>query len=591
MIPQYLVQSSRVLNLVVLPLLFTLVFAQPPTVFDTVRNITYIGTNTAPGVEKFLNIPYGKDTGGQRRFTSPEPTYLPAGTVYNATIPGPVCPQTAGGSFAFFSNLSNSDMSEDCLRLKVARPTGLKDGEKLPVMVWIYGGGLFNGHINERTNEPEGLILQSVANGLPVVFVAMNYRLNIFGFALSDTLRENNDLNVGLKDQRLALEWVQENIHFFGGDPDRVTIFGQSSGALSVTLQILAYGGARGAPFHGAIMESTALEPTSTSNLTVDSFNAVANLTGCDSFGNPQGPETLSCLRQLPMETLLNITIAQHDSTSDQNDGDTYLPTVDGDFLPLASSELTRRGMFVPMPVMIGWTKDDATLFTPSDRSTHEFLDVFYPDLNETTVARLLDLYPVTDFAPNLAANLSAEFYRSAQIFRDILFTCPSFLFGHAMAEKFVHSYGNSVPPVFLYEFNQTIYVSFLESIDLPGLGVIHTSDLPYVYANIETYNVTGTIHATPSDFALVEQVSRTWSTFVNTGAPSLSGKNTLQGWEGSYQSGASMLDASLYIIGGSSSGMSTLEGEGSKQAVAVQKLKERCEFLNRDDIIEQLKY
>ncbi|KAK7436253.1 hypothetical protein VKT23_019217 [Stygiomarasmius scandens] len=135
--PAVVLSVVLALSGVALTLLFTLAFAQPPTAFDTVRNITYIGTNTVPGVEKFLNIPYGKDTSRQRRFTSPEPTYLPAGTVYNATIPGPVCPQITGGSFAFFSNLSNSNMSEDCLRLKVARPAGLNDGEKLPVMVWI----------------------------------------------------------------------------------------------------------------------------------------------------------------------------------------------------------------------------------------------------------------------------------------------------------------------------------------------------------------------------------------------------------------------------------------------------------------------
>ncbi|THV00542.1 alpha/beta-hydrolase [Dendrothele bispora CBS 962.96] len=592
--------SLRLLSLVT-ALLSSLTLAQLPTVTDTVHNVTYIGTSTVPGIEKFLNIPYGKDTSGQRRFTSPEPTYLPSGTVYNATTPGPVCPQPTSGGFAFFTNLTESDLSEDCLRLKVARPTELKDGEKLPVMVWIYGGGLFSGHINERTNEPDALILQSVANGLPVVFVAMNYRLNIFGFALSEVLRDSKDLNVGLKDQRLALEWVQENIQFFGGDPDRVTIFGQSSGALSVSLQILAYGGAFGAPFHGAIIESTALEPTSTSNLTIDSFNAVANLTGCDTFGNPQGPETLSCLRQLPMETLLNVTIVQHDSTADSNDGDIYLPTVDGDFLPLASSELARRGMFVKMPVIIGWTKDDATLFTPSDKTAHEFLNIFYPDLNETTVETLLELYPAEDFAPNPAANLSVEFYRSAQVFRDIIMSCPSFLLGHAMAEKFFNdsddtfdssSSNSTVPPVFLYEFNQTIHTPFLESIGLPGLGVIHTSELPYVYANFETYNITGVIRPTVSDFALLEQVSRSWTTFVNTGVPSLTDKDTLQDWKGSYQRpGAGMLDASLYVIGGPNAGISTLEGEGSNEAVAIQKLKERCEFLNRDDIIEQLKY
>ncbi|KAF5346958.1 hypothetical protein D9758_010114 [Tetrapyrgos nigripes] len=234
-------------------------FASPipnPIVFDIKHNITYLGITSSPGVEKFLNIPYGLSTAGSRRFASPEPAYLPSGTIYNATVPGPVCPQTTVPGFPWFSNLTEGDLSEDCLRLKVARPVGTKEEDELPVFVWVYGGGLFNGHINGRTNEPDALILESVANGLPVIFVAMNYRLNIFGFALSEALRETNDLNVGLKDQRLVLEWVKENIGSFGGSPDKVTIFGQSSGALSVTLQILAYGRTKGAPFHSAIMES-----------------------------------------------------------------------------------------------------------------------------------------------------------------------------------------------------------------------------------------------------------------------------------------------------------------------------------------------
>ncbi|KAF5346951.1 hypothetical protein D9758_010128 [Tetrapyrgos nigripes] len=573
------------------------VFADP-TVIDTKHNVTFLGITSSPGVEKFLNIPYGLSTSGSRRFASPEPAYLPSGTIYNATVPGPVCPQTIAPGFPWFSNLTEADLSEDCLRLKVARPEGAKEGDGLPVFVWIYGGGLFNGHINERTNEPDALILQSVANGLPVIFVAMNYRLNIFGFALSEALRETNDLNVGLKDQRLALEWVKENIGSFGGNPDKVTIFGQSSGALSVTLQILAYGGTKGAPFHGAIMESTALEPTSTSNLTFDTFNAVANLTGCDTFGNPQGSKTLACLRNLPMEMLLNITIQQHDSTSSQNDGDIYLPTVDGDFLPSASSELTRQGRFVRMPVIIGWTEEDATLFTPANTTMEEFLHTFYPDLTQTTISRLLELYPVEDFNANTEAGLSAEFYRTAQVFRDILLACPSFLFGHAMADKFAedHPYeapdgGVPVPPVFLYSFNQTILTPSLERGGLPGLGVIHTSELAYVYANFATYNNTGLVHPTSSDFSLLEQVSRSWSSFATTGRPTITGKDTLQGWKGSYQPGAEMMDASVYVVGGSDPGMSTLEGKGSNKALAAQKLKERCEFLNSDAVIEQLKY
>ncbi|EEB90974.1 hypothetical protein MPER_10745, partial [Moniliophthora perniciosa FA553] len=439
--------------------------------------------------------------------------------------------------------------------------------------------GLYTGSINDEMYDPDELILQSVDNGLPVIFVAMNYRLSIFGFALSDALRANNSLNVGLKDQRLALEWVQEHIEFFGGDPGRVTIFGQSSGGmfysylfcsililtcivgLSVGIQILAYGGSKPVPFHAGIMESTALEPTSTSNFTITAYNEVANLTGCDTFGDPQSAETLACMRALSLENLLNFTITQHDSTSNND------------------------GRFPKLPVIIGWTENDAAIFTdsaiqtPSD--TYNFINSFWEGLTNDSIASILSLYPSTDFTPNRSANLSSEFYRSAQIFRDILFTCPSFYLGGAMAAKY--SADNEVPEVYYYVQNQTILSS--------TFGVIHTSELAFVFGNFSFYNGTGDIHPTKGDVELRQRQTRTWTSFANTGQSSLVGKETLEGWGPAYGIGDAMMDASIYVIGGPASGLSSLEGEGAKKAVGKQKLKERCGFLNSPKVIEQLQY
>ncbi|KAL0566420.1 hypothetical protein V5O48_015598 [Marasmius crinis-equi] len=421
----------------------------------------------------------------------------------------------------------------------------------------------------------------------------MNYRLNIFGFALSEPLRINKSLNVGLKDQRLALEWVQKNIDFFGGDPGHVTIFGQSSGALSVTLQILAYGGSKPLPFHAGIIESTALEAGSTSNVTIDTFNAVAKLAGCDVDNNPQSDASLECLRSLPFEELLNITITQHDSTADSNDGDTYLPAVDDDFLPLASSELTVKGMFPKVPVIIGWTAQDATFFThfdiatPSD--TRDFIHLFFPDLTNTTLSTLLSLYPSSDFAPDPAANLTTEFYRSAQIFRDILFTCPSFLFGHAMAKKYWADDDSEVPSVYYYEQNQIVSMS---GVIPPGLGVVHTAELAYVFGNFSAWNSTGGIHPTPDDFELQRRQSRSWSGFASRGEPTLDDHETLEGWTPAYGgAGDGQFDANLYVVGGQDAGISRLDGNGAKSHVSSQQLRERCEFLNREDVIAELKY
>lgn len=475
----------------------------------------------------------------------------------------------------------------------------------------IHGGGLWNGNINERTNEPDGLIVQSVANGLPVVYVAMNYRLNVFGFALNDALNSTDSLNAGLKDQRLALEWVQQNIRYWGGDPNRVTIFGQSSGALSVTLQILAYGGTRPPPFHGALIESTALEPNMTSSLTSEVFADLAARAGCaggsggSGDDDAQGPETIDCLRGLTLEALWDATLANMDAWSAATDGDIWLPGVDGGFLPAAPSELVRAGRFARMPVVVGWTRDDAALFTPggieTDGDSREFVGSYYPFLSEANLETLMGLYPVSDFAADAAANLSAEFYRSAEIFRDVLLTCPSFYFGHAMATKYYNSSSNSsssspgVVPVYIYEQNQTVLSAFLAEQGEPGLGVPHTSELAYVFGNFTPYLDTwpaGLVSPGASDHELLERQSRSWSTFAALGRPGLgAGNKTLEGWEPAYAVGDGAMDASVYVVGGPQPGMSGLGGGGVNADVVGEKLRERCGFLNRRDVIEELKY
>lgn len=120
----------------------------PPTVVDTAGNITYVGLCTVNGtVEKFLNIPYGADTSGARRFADPLPAAVPpAGTVVNASAQGPVCPQVASGGFQYQTN--STWFSEDCLRLKVARPAGVTAGDDLPVMVCKFWGLV--GYTRER---------------------------------------------------------------------------------------------------------------------------------------------------------------------------------------------------------------------------------------------------------------------------------------------------------------------------------------------------------------------------------------------------------------------------------------------------------
>lgn len=349
-------------------------------------------------------------------------------------------------------------------------------------------------------------------------------------------------------------------------------------------MQVLAYGASKPVPFQAAIMQSTALEPGMATNISFNATSAIAVAAGCNATdAYSTSPALIACLRSLSMEKLLNLTSSFITETSSDNDGDIFLPTVDQDFLPKLASKLVADGKFPKIPYMAGWQENDATLFTdrtvktPND--TRAFVELYYPFLTSTTLTNLLNLYPVTDFQANTTADLSAEFYRTAQIFRDILLTCPSVYFGAAMAKKYS---GSSEVPVYLYVGNQTILDAYQDAKNNSGLGVIHTSELPYLYGNLSIYNVTVpgyTYGPTANDFALAKSLPRTWAAFATTGRPG-GGKGTLEGWESAFPGGEGPGD--VFVVGGGDQGM---VGAGA------ERLGERCGFLNSEVVVGQLMY
>jgi carboxylesterase type B len=226
-------------------LLIGAVAAQSPvTVTDNSHNVSYVGFSFA-GTEQFQNIKYGQDTSGQNRFKHPQPFSYPTGTVVQATAAGAACPQNSIQSLlgAISTNPGVFNISEDCLNLEVVRPAGTKPGAKLPVMVWVLGGGNEAGSYNYSLENPTALVASSAAKGTPIIYVSMNFRQNIFGFANSLALAQEGSLNTAMFDQRLALQWIQANIATFGGDNKTVTLFGESDGGTSIGLQLMAYGG------------------------------------------------------------------------------------------------------------------------------------------------------------------------------------------------------------------------------------------------------------------------------------------------------------------------------------------------------------
>ncbi|GAO18513.1 uncharacterized protein UV8b_06623 [Ustilaginoidea virens] len=561
--------------------------AAAPVVIDSLRGITYHGLSRN-AVDVFLNIPYGQDTSLGQRFRPPRPHVPPRGSAVHATAYGPACPQPLGPWEPPISLTNVTRVSEDCLNLNVARPAGTREGARLPVLVYLHGGSFWSGSNQEATVQPDAMILESVRNGLPVIHVAPNYRLGVFGFAQSEALRAEGSENAGLRDQRLALEWVRDNIGVFGGDAGRVTIFGQSSGGLSVGMHILAYGGSRPAPFHQAIAQSQALEPAMTGNLTLEAMRLLVHRAGCNKT-HLHAPGTVRCLRRLGTAQLLAAAVATYRSDVAHNIGDVWLPAVDGDFLPAAPSRLLRQRRFANVTAMMGWCQDDVAFFTDpgiaSAPATRSFLAAYAPGLSAPNLDALLALYPVSDFAPGRrAANPSAEFYRAARIFRDILMTCAPLGYAEQLAAA-----GNAV---YLYDWNQTVLDPYLSRVlHRPGLGAIHTSELAYVFGNFSPYDTgTGSCHHLnpgPSDHRLRRRGSRSWSTFASTGRPGIEGHDTFQGFAPAFTPGNQV---DIFVVG-PHEGLSATDGPRAHPAMLEQKLRQRCAFINSPEVIDQLKY
>ena len=151
-------------------------YTSRPTVVDTAHNVTYHGL-ARNGIDVFLGIHFGQDTSGANRFKPPRSVEHPPGTVVDATNFGPACPQVLGNLVPPLALTNVSEVSEDYLHVNVARPKGAKPGDKLPVLVWIHGGSFWVGQNREITNAPDGMILKSIENGLPIIHVAVQYRL------------------------------------------------------------------------------------------------------------------------------------------------------------------------------------------------------------------------------------------------------------------------------------------------------------------------------------------------------------------------------------------------------------------------------
>ncbi|KUJ09769.1 alpha/beta-hydrolase [Mollisia scopiformis] len=338
--------------------------------------------------------------------------------------------------------------TEDCLFLDVIVPESIyTQNTSAPVLVWVYGGGYVNGD-KTSTGNPATLIASSTEDGGEgVVYVAMNYRLGLFGWLSGSTFAGEDGIpNAALYDQRLAFEWVQENIHLFGGDPTRVTVIGESAGAGSIMHQITAYGGAIGsAPFSQAILQSPGFPPvpgdaeqeatfqsvlTQAQSLIASNITDVAALRDVD-FDTLAGLNTIVVARSAPYGTF------------------TFGPVVDGTFVPAMPGKLLLEGKFdSSLNVMVGHNSDEGLEFTSPFLTTEALLEAnleaVFPTADNDTITYMLDtLWPAVYDGTYPYTTL---FERASLITAEVSFTCNTRYLDLAF-DNLTHAYYFNVPP------------------------------------------------------------------------------------------------------------------------------------------------
>ncbi len=453
------------LALVVLGVVVTEAMADSPThVVETTGGPVQGVSNGV--VNTFLGIRYANSPAGANRWTPPT---APARshTVFDATTPGSSCPQQVNQFSA------TPPFSEDCLFLNVTTPAHSDGDGGLPVWIFIHGGALVNGE--GAAFDPSVLVSTH-----KIIVVTINYRLGALGWLANPALDSNGIAgNYGLMDQQLAFKWVRDNIEHFGGNPNHVTIGGESAGGLS-TSSNLASPTAKGL-FHAAIIESGAYMVFDIQSVAAQEALGVAFATAVGCTGT--NTQIAACLRSIPFAALV---AAQGVINTSPTSGTTILPQ--------GLSDAFGSGNFNRVPVMQGTNLNEGTLFEPfafdptftfvpggpaqalvnnGVLSFAQEVGLFFGLTNPATIGTLAALYPPANFPNPDNNNQPSADEALGQIFTDITFTCRGFDSNQLLA-MFV--------PVHAYEFADPNAPDLFQPLIGFSYGASHASELQYLF-------------------------------------------------------------------------------------------------------------
>ncbi len=463
-------------------------------------------------MQAFKNIPYAAPPVGDLRWRPPQPALSWTGT-RDASQFGDSCPQP------LIKNLSAGlalPGNEDCLKLNVYAPSNY--GKKLPVMVWFHGGGLFV----DGAKDPQFTPINLVKNG--VIVVTVDYRLGSLGFFAPKELIEEAKAkgepvgNYGTMDQIASLKWVKKNIQAFGGDPDNVTIFGQSAGARSVTW-LMVSDAAKGL-FHKAIAESAQQSPLR--GMIDKRFGLTPEVDVDAKYMAAIGAKSLAELRKMPVQKLVLNGAAFYA-------GEFGGPFVDGQILKGDPIPLFAAGKQAKVPFMIGTNSFDSDFMLPGEPSLEVFLKQVHED------PKIID---------QLYADVQDKCILNSFVIQDLMYRASTKLLANSM---------NGVAPGYAY------YFDYLTKNIRPAFpGAPHTFEITYVFGSLglmpqaPKYVESGVDQCariekdiakfkqehvwpkdwypivdknSPQDQAMTEKMSASWAAFAKTGNPNVTGQ------------------------------------------------------------------
>ncbi|XP_023220569.1 cholinesterase-like isoform X2 [Centruroides sculpturatus] len=452
-------------------------------------------------INAYLGIPYATPPVGDLRFSEPQPV-KDWDFVYNATQKSNYCMQDPINREVEWANIEGKELNEDCLYINIWVPTSKTCGESFATMVWIHGGGFNVGSANMDIYD--GAVIASIGN---VIVVSFNYRIGAFGYANFDS--ENAAVNAGMLDQVMALKWVHQNIEYFGGNKDLITIFGESAGSMSVANHLISP--MTKGLFKRAILQSGSnyhelftVKPKNNIELT----SMLSKELGCSE------EDTLKCMRNA---NPFDIAAAELKLMQRRQVVLSFLPQKGSPFLPEDPFQSIDDGKFHDVDILIGATKDEGSVFLRLQNL--ELINEEKPILSKSESLSLLSKIftkdgeslnrIVQEYLGNVADDDTLTIVKQTiKAIGDAHFMCPIL----HLTEKLSKNNRN----VFHYIFNHTRIKSPIKK----WIGVPHFEDIYFVFGmpfvDGENYE--------KEELQFSKKIIQAWTSFAKTGKPSYDG-------------------------------------------------------------------